>query len=158
MTIGTAKFTFVISDESNTDIFRAEVSGTEFRYPANAPALQDGKIYFWSVSTPTSLVSSAASYPSGILVVTEAERREIDKELAGISGDSFAAGVARARIFTDARLWYDAIGAYNELIERFPERAELYERRGTIYAQLACTQSLAEDDLARAEKAGEEKK
>ena len=27
------------------------------------------------------------------------------------------------RIFTDARLWYDAIDAYNELIERFPERA-----------------------------------
>ena len=65
-----AKFTFVIADESNTDVFRADVGGTRIRYPANAPALQDGKVYFWSVSTPTSLVSSAASYPSGILVVT----------------------------------------------------------------------------------------
>jgi Domain of Unknown Function (DUF928) len=153
-----AKFTFVISDEANTDIFRAEVSGTEFRYPANAPALQDGKIYFWSVSTPTSLVSSAASNPSGILVVTAAERLEIDKKLAGISGNSFAAGMARARVFTDARLWYDAIDAYNELIERFPKRADFYESRGTIYAQLTSTQSLAEKDLSRAERMRAEKK
>jgi len=153
-----AKFTFVIADESNTDIFSADVSGVQFRYPANAPALQDGKVYFWSVWTPTSLVSSAASYPSGILVVTGAERMEIDKKLAEISGDTYEAGVARAQVFTDARLWYDAIDAYNALIERFPDRAELYERRGTIYAQLTCTQPLAEEDLARAEKAGEEKK
>jgi len=155
---GAAKFTFVLSDESNTDIFRAEVSGTQFRYPANAPALKDGGIYFWSVSTPTSLVSSAASFPSGIQVVTAAERMEIDKKLANISGDTYHTRVARAQVFTDARLWYDAIDAYNALIQRFPDHEELYERRGTIYAQLACTQSLAEDDLARAEKAGGEKK
>ena len=152
-----AKFTFVLSGETNTDIFRAEVSGTQFRYPANAPALKDGAIYFWSVSTPTSLVSSAASYPSGIQVVTAEERMEIDKKLANSSGDTYEARVARAQVFTDARLWYDAIDAYNALIQRFPEREELYERRGTIYAQLACTQSLAEDDLARAEKAGSQK-
>jgi Domain of Unknown Function (DUF928) len=153
-----AKFTFVISDESDVEVFRAEVSGTRFRYPANAPALQDGKTYFWTVSTPTSLVSSASSYPSGILVVTGAERMEIDKKLAAISGDTYEAGVARAQVLTDARLWYDAIDAYNALIERFPDRAELYERRGTIYAQLACTRSLAEDDLERTEKASDEKK
>jgi hypothetical protein len=153
-----AKFTFVLSGETNTDIFRAEVSGTQFRYPANAPALKDGAIYFWSVSTPTSLVSSAASFPSGIQVVSAEERMEIDRKLANIPGDTYEARVARAQVFTDARLWYDAIDAYNALIARFPDHEELYELRGTIYAQLACTQSLAEDDLARAEKAGEEKK
>jgi hypothetical protein len=153
-----AKFTFVLSGETNTDIFRAEVSGTQFRYPANAPALKDGAIYFWSVSTPTSLVSSAASFPSGIQVVSAEERMEIDRKLANIPGDAYEARVARAQVFTDARLWYDAIDAYNALIARFPDHEELYELRGTIYAQLACTQSLAEDDLARAEKAGEEKK
>jgi hypothetical protein len=153
-----AKFTVVISDDANADVFRAQVSGTQFRYPANAPTLQDGKIYFWSVSTPTSLVSSAASNPSGILVVTAEEREEIDRKLAGISGNSFSAGVARARVFTDARLWYDAIDAYNQLIERFPNRADFYESRGTIYAQLSSTQSLAEEDLSRAERMRAEKK
>src|SRR5277367_287031 len=143
-----AKFAFVITDEADVEVFRAQVSGTRFRYPANAPALQDGKTYFWTVSTPTSPVSSASSYPSGILVVTAPERIEIDKKLAEISGNGYEAGVARAQVFTDARLWYDAIDAYNALIERFPDRAELYERRGTIYAQLTCTQSLAEEDLS----------
>jgi hypothetical protein len=153
-----AKFTFVITDEADVEVFRAEVSGTRFRYPANAPALQDGKTYFWTVSAPTSLVSSASSYPSGILVATAAERLEIDKKLAEISGNGYEARVARAQVFTDARLWYDAIEAYNALIERFPDRAELYERRGTIYAQLTCTQSLAEEDLARGDKPPSEMK
>ncbi len=153
-----AKFSFVITDDANVEIFRAEASGTRFRYPANAPALQDGKTYFWTVSTPTSLLSSASSYPSGILVVTGAERMEIDKKLAEISGNNYEARVARARAFTDARLWYDAIDAYSALIERFPDRAELYERRGTIYAQLTCTQPLAEEDLARADRLRSETK
>lgn len=153
-----AKFVFVITDEADVEVFRAEVSGTRFRYPANAPALQDGKTYFWTVSTPTSLVSSASAYPSGILVVTAAERAEIDKKLAKISGSSYEAGVARAQVFTDGRLWYDAIDAYNALIEHFPDRAEPYERRGTIYAQLTSTQSFAEEDLSRAERMRAEKK
>jgi regulator of sirC expression with transglutaminase-like and TPR domain len=92
------------------------------------------------------------------LVVTTEERREIDKKLAAISGEAYEARVARAQALTEARLWYDAIDAYNALIERFPDRAELYEARGTIYAQLACTRSLAGEDLERAEKAGDEKK
>jgi Domain of Unknown Function (DUF928) len=152
-----AKFTFVITDEADAEVFRAEVSGLQFRYPSNGPALQDGKTYFWTVSAPTSLVSSNSSYPSGILVVTTKERREIDKKLGEISGTSYEAGIARAQVLTDARLWYDALDAYTKLIERFPGRADLYERRGTIYAQLACTQTQAEDDLSRAEKAGGEK-
>jgi hypothetical protein len=153
-----AKFTFLITGEADMEVFRAQVSGPRFRYPANAPALQDGKTYFWTVSTPTSLVSSAASYPSGILVVTAAERMEIDKKLAAISGETYEAGAARAEVLTDARLWYDALDAYSALIERFPGRAELYERRGTIYAQLSSTQSLAEEDLSRAERMRAEKK
>ena len=153
-----AKFSFVITDEADVEIFRAEVSGTRFRYPANAPTLQDGKTYFWTVSSPTSLVSSASSFPSGILVVTTEERREIGKTLAAISAETYESGVARAQVLTDARLWYDAIDAYSALIERFPDRAELYERRGTIYAQLTSTQSLAEEDLSRAERMRAEKK
>ncbi len=153
-----AKFVFVLTDDAQAEVYRAEVSGTRFRYPAGAPALQAGKIYFWNVSTPTSLVGSNSSYPSGLLVVSTVQRQEIEKKLADFPGDSYEAGVARAQVFTDARLWYDALDAFTELIERFPGRAELYERRGTIYAQLNCTQALAEADFSRAEKvSGEEK-
>lgn len=153
-----AKFVFVLTDDAQAEVYRAEVSGTRFRYPAGAPAFQAGKIYFWSVSTPTSLVGSNSSYPSGLLVVSTVQRQEIEKKLAEFSGDSYEAGVARAQVFTDARLWYDALDAFTDLIERYPSRAELYERRGTIYAQLHCTQELAEADFSRAAKAQEEEK
>ena len=153
-----AKFVFLLTDDAQAEVYRAEVSGTRFHYPASAPSLQDGKIYFWSVSTPISLVGSNSSYPSGLLVVSTVQRQEIDKKLAEFPGDSYEDGVARAHVFTDARLWYDALDAFTELIERYRSHAELYEDRGTIYAQLTCTQALAEADLARAEKVWSEEK
>ena len=86
------------------------------------------------------------------------QRQEIEKKLANFPGDSYQARLARAQVFTDARLWYDALDAYTELIERYPSRAELYENRGTIYAQLSRTQELAQADFSRAEKARDEEK
>ena len=55
------------------------------------------------------------------------------------------------QVFTDQRLWYDAIGAYTELIAHSPDRAEAYEKRGMIYAQIAATQPLADADFSRAD-------
>lgn len=152
----TAKFVFVLTDDAQADVYRAEVSGTQFRYPASAPTLQPGKIYFWTVTIPGSLLGSTDV--SGLSVVSTAQRQEIEKKLAQFPGNSYEAGVARAQVFTEYRLWYDALGAFTELIERYPERAEPYELRGTIYAQLNCTQALAEADFSRAEKAQREKK
>jgi hypothetical protein len=153
-----AKFVFVLSDDAQTEIFRTEVIGTQFRYPAGAPALQPGKIYFWTVTTPGSLLRSASSDPAGVSVLSTAQQQEIERELAQIPGNSYEAGVARAQVFTDYRLWYDTLAAFTELIQRFPGRAELYEHRGTIYAQLNSTQALAEADFSLAEKAQREKK
>jgi hypothetical protein len=152
-----ARFVFVLTDDAHREVYRAEVSGTQFRYPAGAPALQPGKIYFWTVTTPDSVAGSISSDSSGVSVVSPTQRQEIDKSLTGFPGDSYAAGLARAQVFTDYRLWYDALAAFTELIDRFPDRAELYELRGTIYAQLKCTQALSEADFSRAEKAQREK-
>jgi len=153
-----AKFVFVLTDDAQADVYRAEVSGTQFRYPASAPTLQPGRIYFWTVIIPGSLLGATSSDPSGLSVVSTAQRQEIEKKLAQFPGNSYEAGVARAQVFTGYRLWYDALGALTELIERYPERAEPYELRGTIYAQLNCTQALAEADFSRAEKTPREKK
>ena len=43
------KFVFVLRDDAETEVFRTETSGTEFRYPSDAPSLQLGKTYFWTV-------------------------------------------------------------------------------------------------------------
>jgi len=149
----TEKFVIVLSDDSQAEIFRADVDGAQFRYPTRAPALQPGKIYFWSVAPTGSFAGFNSSDPSGLSVVSTEQQQEIERKLAQYPGASYEAGLARAGVFTDYRLWYDALTALTDLIEQYPDRAELYELRGTIYAQLDCTRGLAEADFSRAEEA-----
>ena len=54
-------------------------------------------------------------------------------------------------VFDDKGIWYDAIGAYAQLINRFPERPEVYDERGQIYLQLKPTRPLAEKDFKTAD-------
>ena len=80
------------------------------------------------------------------------EQAEIEKALTqSTAKDPYDSGVARAKIFTNHRLWYDTIGAYTDLIAHYPEHAELYEQRGAIYAQLAATKPLADEDFIKAD-------
>ena len=57
----------------------------------------------------------------------------------------------RAQIFTDHRLWFDAVEAYSHLIKRYPYNAAYHEKRGEIYDQLSVTSALAEEDFAMAD-------
>jgi len=144
-------FVFVLRNDDREEVFRGEVSGTRFEYPPTAARLTPGNTYFWVVE-PLSVALASPSAPVGFLVVSEGQRREIEQALTGVSAaDPYEAAVARARVFTAHRLWYDALAAYAELIARYPDRSELFEERGTIYAQLEVTQSLADADFARAE-------
>lgn len=150
---GKAKnFLFILQDDAQTELFRAEVSGYEYRYPATAPALQPGKTYFWTVEVASTMFGGEPSAPAGILRLNGAQRAEVEKDLAATaSSDEYQAGLARGRAFRDRRLWYDALDAYSGLIARYPERAELYEERGMVYAQLEATKVLADQDFARAD-------
>lgn len=150
---GKAKdFIFLLRDEAQKEIFRGQVTGGTYRYPQDAPALQPEKTYFWTVEVSSTFPGGSASAPAGFLVVPVGQRAEIEKKLAQIGkGDTVEGGLERARVFTDYRLWYDALDAYSGLIGRVPDRADLYEARGTIYSQLGVTQELAEQDFARAD-------
>ena len=149
---GASDFRFVITDDQDSQIFRTKVHGTSFVYPTGAPELQPGKIYSWSVAS-AGMLGGDASDPVEFTVVSVTERQEIEKAIAAISkSDDWKAGLARAQVFTDHRLWYDALGAYCALIERWPDRAELFEKRGTIYSQLEITKPLAEKNFAENEK------
>jgi len=146
------RFNFVLSDDAQKELFRAEVVGTEYRYPPTAPRLEPGKTYFWTVELASKVLGPNPSAPAGFLVISSSQRQEIEQAFAQVkASDPYESGLARARVFTDHRLWYDAIAAYTDLIARFPDRAELYEQRGMIYAQLDATQSLAEQDFSRAD-------
>ena len=146
-----AGFAFVLTDESQEEIYRAETPKTLLAYPADAPRLEPGRTYFWTVQAASGLFAEPSA-PAGLLVLAGSQRQEIDRALAAITAtDPYEQARGRARVFTDRRLWYDAVAAYSDLIARFPDRPELYEERGTIYAQLDATQARADDDFARAE-------
>jgi hypothetical protein len=147
----TSKFIFVLMDDNRAELLRSGVSGTEFRYALTTPQFAPGKSYFWTVE-PASMMLAEPSTPVGFVVTPAPERLELEQRLMSTkSADAYAAGCQRAQIFTDERLWYDAIDAYTDLIARYPDRAELYEKRGTIYAQFETTQPLGDNDFARAE-------
>jgi hypothetical protein len=141
-------YVLLITDEDETQIVKQPVKESRYLLPAEQNKLQPGGTYYWRVQV---LPSVTAGDSLGIKVVSKTERLAIDKALAAAHGtDAYQTGLARARVFTDHRLWFDAIGAYTELIEKYPDRAEAYEQRGKIYAQVDATGKLAEADAARA--------
>jgi hypothetical protein len=144
-------FVVALTDEAQEELARAETTTTRWVYPADAPRLEPGRTYFWTVQASSGLFASPSA-PAGLLVVSGAQREEIDRALAAAAAaDPYEQGRARARIFTDHRLWYDAVAAYSDLIARFSDRPEAYEERAMIYAQLDATQARADQDFARAE-------
>jgi hypothetical protein len=146
-----SKFVFVLMDDSHAELLRTDVSGTEFRYPTTAPQFAPGKTYFWTVE-PAGTTLAQPSSPVGFVTMSAPQRQEMEQRLMSInSTDAYAAQCERAHVFTDQRLWYDAIGAYTDLIAQYPDRAELYEGRGSIYEQFQTTQALADNDFARVE-------
>ena len=149
---GAGGFVVTIWNEYEERVYRAEVSRKSFRYPPDAPALEPGEFYYWTVSASMALMAGGTSAPVGVLMVPSPQRDRIQVELDRLEGlDPYAAGLARARIFTRHRVWYDAVAEYTDLIEAYPDRAELYEERGMIYAQLDVTQALADADFAKAD-------
>lgn len=145
------KYVVVVTDENQEETYRADVTRPEFQYPQDAPRLEPGQTYYWHVEPEPKAMDMGPSEPAGMMVLSGAELKELEQALSKIGpGDSFEAGLARAQLFREHGLWYDALGAYGELIEKNPNRTELYEQRAEIYAQLEPTKELAERDAARA--------
>ena len=144
-------FEIVIRDEDDNELLRQQVKGTDFRLTSAASRFKAGQTYYWSVQSFPPLLESSFSAEGAFRAVSAEQHQQIEKELAAIMTDSYADGLARADLFTRYRLWYDALGTLHDLIDRFPDRAELYERRGMIYAQIEVTKPLADADFARAD-------
>ena len=143
-------YVIVVTDEDENQLIHQQVKDPRYRLASLPKELQPGEIYYWRVQV---LPNTLASEPLEFVTVSAQERQTIDRALAAIpASDPYEAGVARARLFTDHRLWFDALGAYNDLIAKYPNRPEAYEDRGTIYSQIPATKSLGEADLATAAK------
>lgn len=143
-------YIFAIVDDDEARVVREQVKDPSYELPAGLDKLKPGETYQWRVQV---LPHTAPGEGLDFMVVSAEERQQIEKELAAIpAGDAYEAGFARARLFVAHHLWFDSIGAYTELIEKFPNRAELYEDRGAIYSSVDVTRELGEKDRAMAAK------
>jgi hypothetical protein len=143
---------FVLADDSGHELLKAPLKAEQRSYALAGATLATGKSYRWHIEVRSDSGQPLRSKPAGLVIVTEAERQKIDAALVQIAaGNSYEQQLARARVFRDFRLWYDALAAYTELIARYSERAELYEERGMIYAQIPVARKLADADFARAD-------
>jgi hypothetical protein len=147
-----AEFTFRItqpSSGSGDPLYEAKVVGGHFTYPADAPALAPGGTYVWTVSPLVDMLGKPAS--ASFLIVGGNERETVAAALAAAQAASDPAA-ATAKVYTDMRLWFDALAAYSALIDKFPTRAEFYQARADLYDQLPSTTALADADAAKAHK------
>ena len=137
-------------DQAGTLAHRTSISGRQAVVPADHQ-LEPGSTLQWSVQ-PAAAMLGGPSAKSTIRRLSAAELAEVGEQLKKPGPGAADPQEWSAQVFTDRRLWYDAIAAWSDLIQRFPNRADLRERRGEVYDQLTATQSLADDDFAAAAK------
>lgn len=142
--VKTKAFVFRLYDAEGEVGYEARTPGCSLQYPADATPLLPGQNYVWNVLAGLGLLGGG-SFPAKFTVLAAEERAALDKQLSG------ADPAKRAAIFSDNRLWYDAIQAYTELIAAHPNQSDLYEKRGQIYDQLPATHDLAQADFAKAD-------
>jgi Domain of Unknown Function (DUF928) len=144
-------YVLIITDEDETQLVHQQLKETHYRLDTSAVKFQPGQTYYWRVQV---LPNPLASEPLEFEVISTEEQQAIFKAIAAIpTTDHYQSAAAKAQILTDHRLWFDALGAYDDAIAKYPNHRDLYEARAAIYAQIPATKSLAESDAARAEKA-----
>ncbi len=145
----TLEYTFKISAMSTeqSPLYTAKVTGGHFTYPAGAPPLEPGETYVWSVQPVIDMLGGPAS--ASIVIAGGSERAGLTAQLDMAKDPAEKPSPAEAKIMLDARMWFDALEAYNTLIERHP-KAEFYKQRALLYDQLPETQALADADMAKA--------
>ncbi len=143
------KYTLKLENLADHTSFEASVEGTSFTYPETAPPLKPGTTYSWSVQ-PEVDIMGGTSDSALIVIAGGAERDAIAAALAAITQTGDPGDRARAQVYFDKRVWYDAAQAYSILIAAHPDDVELHKMRGTLYDQVPATQKLADQDFAMA--------
>ena len=143
------KYKLHIENTADQTSFDVTVDGTSFTYPETAPALTPGSTYSWSVQ-PEIDIMGGSSDTALMVIAGGAEREAIGGALAAITRTGDAGDRARAKVYFDKRVWYDAAEAYSILIAAHPADAELRQMRGTLYDQVPATERLADADFTAA--------
>jgi len=137
------EYTFRLLDSTGEEVlYEKNVKGTSLKYPADAPALIPGGDYFWTAQPTLGLLGEPAE-PAEIVIIADPERLEVQAKL-----QSARTPAERASIFADKLLWYDAVGAYSEILDSTPNDTAARRERANLYQQLPQTEEAAKRDLA----------
>ena len=143
------KYKLEIEDVAAHTTFDTTVDGTTFTYPETAAPLKPGSTYSWKVQPEVELMGGTSD--SALIVIAGGpEREQIAAALAAITQTGEAGDRARAKVYFDKRVWYDAAQALSILIAAHPNDPELRQMRGTLYNSVPVTEKLAEADFAMA--------
>jgi len=134
------KVTFRLGTPEGQAIYEIATTADHLAYPSDAPALTPGSSYRWTVAPENDLLGGAP-VPVTFSIVNGEEREEIAKETSSAKDASAAASV-----YVKHRVWYDAVQAYSNLIERMPGDEKARAARAELYDQLPVTYSLADAD------------
>jgi hypothetical protein len=143
------KYKLVIEDLASHATYDVIVDGTSFTYPESVPPLKAGSTYSWTVQPELDLMGGRPE-PVLIVIAGGPEREQIEAALAAVKQTGFEGDQARAQVYFDKRVWYDAAAAYSILISAHPDDRELHKMRGTLYDQVPATEKLADEDFAAA--------
>jgi len=114
-------YVLIITDEDETQLVHQQLKEPHYRLDPSAAKFQPGQTYYWRVQV---LPNPLASEPLEFEVVSAEERQTITKAIAAIPAtDPYQSALAKAQILTDHRLWFDALGAYDDLIAKYPDRS-----------------------------------
>lgn len=138
-------FTVTPAATGSEPLYKTTTSANHLTYPADAPALQPGHTYVWTVSPTLDLMGGTGS--ARFTVVGGDERAAIDAAIG--KEKSSNATTAQAKLFISKRLWYDAVQAYSELIANHPDQQDLYRDRAELYDSVPQTHALADLDTQK---------
>src|SRR5437660_1770363 len=126
---GAASYHFTLregADSSSPIVYETDVKVSQFIYPAEAPALNPGKLYSWRVSTAGVMEKKQGAVATFFVLSGEdAAQVKAALEKAKLAAPKSAADrLAQARIFEDYGVWYDALRIASELVTENPNDAE----------------------------------
>ncbi len=134
---GAAKVTFRISTINGIEVYETTTAATHLTYPADAPALKPGMTYRWTILPENDMLGGAPA-PVTFMVVDGDERAAIQSALATATDP--------ASVFVQHRIWYDAVVAYNNVLDKDPGNQAALLGRATLYNSVSATESLADAD------------
>ncbi|NEQ65439.1 MAG: DUF928 domain-containing protein [Symploca sp. SIO2D2] len=139
-----AEFTLVSQDEEyayQTNIsFDSKGGVFKFQLPAEAPPLEVGKNYQWSVA----LICNQQERTEDIVVQGQIQRTEANPNL--VAQLKSATPFQRAALYGKAGIWYDTVEALAELQLAEPNNSKLV----TAWKQLLRSEYVKLDDIAQA--------